>query len=77
VCRLRNRGKSVDVQLIPNKKLGWCYSYADRIGAVKLLLVAPDEWAKNEVRIKQLRVPEGTENKEYNVAFSTLDAQDP
>jgi len=36
------------------KKLKWGYSYADRVGAKRAVLLAPDEWAKGLVRIKNL-----------------------
>jgi len=72
--KLRNLGRSVDVQLIPNKKIPWCYNYADRIGAKRAIFVAPTEWSSNEVRIKMLRLPEDSkpEEKEFNVKFDDL-----
>jgi histidyl-tRNA synthetase len=62
----------VDLQLMPGKKLPWCYSYADRVGAKKLILIAPDEWAKGCIRVKNLRAAEGDSNKEYDLAVSDL-----
>jgi histidyl-tRNA synthetase len=71
-AKLRGLGRSVDVQLIPNKKMQWCYTYADRVGAKRAILIAPTEWSNNEVRIKLLRLPKGEEAKEYNVKFEDL-----
>jgi histidyl-tRNA synthetase len=71
-AKLRGLGRSVDVQLIPNKKMQWCYTYADRVGAKRAVLIAPTEWSNNEVRIKLLRLPKGEEAKEYNVKFEDL-----
>lgn len=62
----------VDLQLMPGKKLPWCYNYADRIGAKKLILIAPDEWAKGCIRVKNLRVAEGDANKEYDLPVAEL-----
>lgn len=53
--RLRKAGKTVDVFLEPGKKVGKAFNYADRVGAVKIAFVAPDEWEKGLVRIKDLR----------------------
>jgi len=73
-AKLREQGRSVDVQLIPGKKVQWCYTYADRIGAKRAIFVAPDEWAKNLVRVKMLRFPEDApaEQKQYDVSFEDL-----
>jgi len=50
----------------------WCYEYADRIGAKFAVFVAPDEWARNEVRIKDLKLPEDDPNKERNIPLDSL-----
>lgn len=71
--KLRELGKTVEVQLIPKKKIAWCYEYADRISADQLCFVAPDEWAKGLVRIKNLRLPEDAPNKQFDIAFDALD----
>ena len=52
---LRSAGFAVDVLLEPAKKLHKAFSYADRVNGRRVLLVAPDEWAKGEVRMKDLR----------------------
>lgn len=71
--KLRALGKKVEVQLIPKKKVAWCYEQADRIGANQLCFVAPDEWAVGKVRIKNLRLPEGAPNKEFDIEVEKLD----
>lgn len=53
--RLRLAGKSVDVYHDPAKKVAKAFNYADRVGANRIAFVAPDEWEKGLVRIKDLR----------------------
>eukprot|EP01126_Amoeba_proteus_P061005 TRINITY_DN8141_c0_g2_i1.p1 TRINITY_DN8141_c0_g2~~TRINITY_DN8141_c0_g2_i1.p1 ORF type:complete len:477 (+),score=109.64 TRINITY_DN8141_c0_g2_i1:83-1432(+) len=71
-AKLRGKGRSVDVVLIPNKKVAWSFNYADRIGANRAIFVAPDEWSRGEVRIKELRKDKDDLQKEYNVLFTEL-----
>lgn len=54
-ARIREAGFQVDLQLELNKKLGWCFSYADRVGAVRIVLIGPEEWCQGEVRVKELK----------------------
>ena len=56
---LRQSGFAVDVLLEPAKKLHKAFSYADRVKGRRVLLVAPDEWSKGLVRMKDLRTAEG------------------
>jgi len=53
--RLRVKGRCVDVQLIPGKKITWCYDYANRVGADRTVLIAPSEWEKGLVRVKDMK----------------------
>jgi len=53
--RLRQAGKTVDVYTEIAKKVGKAFNYADRAGACRVAFVAPDEWNKGLVRIKDLR----------------------
>eukprot|EP01089_Gocevia_fonbrunei_P021214 TRINITY_DN8146_c0_g1_i2.p1 TRINITY_DN8146_c0_g1~~TRINITY_DN8146_c0_g1_i2.p1 ORF type:complete len:331 (-),score=97.52 TRINITY_DN8146_c0_g1_i2:27-1019(-) len=69
--KLRAQGRKVDIILGKGKKLAWAYSYADRIGADRVVLVAPSEWEQRKVRIKDLRKELATE-KEVDVLFSEL-----
>jgi len=70
--KLRAQGRSVDVQLLYGKNVGWCYKYADRIGAKRAVFVAPKEWAEGCVRIKELRLAQDVETKEFDVKFEEL-----
>jgi histidyl-tRNA synthetase len=55
--KLRAAGQSVDV-VMENKKSKWVFKHADRIGAKYCAFVAPDEYAKGEVSVKNLRIGE-------------------
>ncbi|RNF16677.1 putative histidyl-tRNA synthetase [Trypanosoma conorhini] len=52
--RLRDAGRSADI-ILDKKKLVQAFNYADRVGAVRAVLVAPEEWARGEVQVKMLR----------------------
>jgi len=72
--QLRLAGKSVDIFTEPGKKLAKAYNYADRIGARRLALVAPSEWEKGLVRIKDLRMGQDVadDEKQKDIPFSDL-----
>jgi histidyl-tRNA synthetase len=53
--QLRLAGKSVDIFTEPGKKVAKAFNYSDRVGAVRVAFVAPGEWNKGLVRIKDLR----------------------
>jgi len=76
--RLRSAGKSVDVYPEVAKKVKKAFKYADKVGAEKIAFVAPDEWEKGEVRIKDLRCPEDTpkELKQRDVPLESLSEVD-
>lgn len=52
---LRNAGRSVDIFLKRARTMKQAFSYADRVGARRAVLIAPDEWGKGMVRVKYLR----------------------
>eukprot|EP00887_Chlorella_sp_A99_P007347 scaffold2.g7347.t1 len=52
--RLRAAGRSVDLVLEDGKRMKWAFRQAERCGAARLVLVAPDEWARGAVRVKDL-----------------------
>ena len=52
-ARLRRAGRSVDL-ILEDKKVRWAFRRADQVGAARLVLLAPDEWAAGQVRIKTL-----------------------
>jgi len=68
---LRAKGRSTDVILNKKKNLGWAYSYADRLGAKRVVLVAPSEWENKTVKVKNLRKGD-VENKEEIVSVDSL-----
>eukprot|EP00747_Dinoflagellata_sp_TGD_P162937 gnl/TRDRNA2_/TRDRNA2_181111_c0_seq1.p1 gnl/TRDRNA2_/TRDRNA2_181111_c0~~gnl/TRDRNA2_/TRDRNA2_181111_c0_seq1.p1 ORF type:complete len:608 (+),score=168.16 gnl/TRDRNA2_/TRDRNA2_181111_c0_seq1:114-1826(+) len=53
--KLRLAGKTVDMFPDPAKKVAKAFNYADRVGATRIAFVAPDEYEKGLVRIKDLR----------------------
>lgn len=61
--RLREKGKIVDIYLKENthnsmrRYLKVVYSYANRKNISKVILIAPDEWSKNQIVIKDLSDP--------------------
>ncbi len=63
---LRASGRSVDL-ILDGRKLKAVFKQADRTGAARVILLAPDEWAKGEVRVKNLATGE-----ESNVKPSDL-----
>ncbi|GAB4820264.1 hypothetical protein N2152v2_007310 [Parachlorella kessleri] len=51
--RLRQAGRRVDL-VLESKKLKWAFRQAERCSAARLVLVAPEEWEKGLVRVKDL-----------------------
>ncbi|KAI8102906.1 hypothetical protein M9434_005698 [Picochlorum sp. BPE23] len=56
--KLRANNKTVDLVLDSGKKMKWAFKQAERCGASRLVLVAPDEWEKGLVRVKNLETRE-------------------
>jgi histidyl-tRNA synthetase len=52
--QLRARGRSVDL-ILEDRKMKWAFKHANALGASRLVLLAPDEWAVGKVRLKDLR----------------------
>ena len=57
---LRATGVAVDL-VLESKKLKWVLKHANRIGARYLAIVAPDEWARGVIQMKDL--VEGTQEE--------------
>ena len=57
---LRNSGRTVDL-VLEDKKMKWAFKHAERIGAARLVLLAPDEWSRKMVKIKDLGTGEESE----------------
>lgn len=65
--RLRSAGRSVDLVLEDGKRMKWAFRHADLVGAARLVLLAPDEWAKGVVKVRDL-----SSGEEVEVAPDTL-----
>jgi histidyl-tRNA synthetase len=70
--KLRKIGRSVDM-ILPMKegnnrriKLDSAYSYADRLGVTRVILIAPEEWKNKQVRVKYLKESKGKNEKSEN-----------
>lgn len=53
--QLRQKGMIVNIYMQNDKKMKTAFGYADRTGADKVIFVAPDEFSRNAVAIKDLR----------------------
>ncbi|KAL9653305.1 hypothetical protein ABK040_011012 [Willaertia magna] len=68
---LREKGRICDVYMKNPKKIGAAYEYADKIGAERAILIAPDEWKEKKVKIKNLRETDESK-KEVTISFEEL-----
>jgi len=57
---LRLGGRSVDL-VLEDKKMKWVFKHSERIGAERLVMIMPEEWARGAVKIKNLRSGEESE----------------
>jgi histidyl-tRNA synthetase len=59
---------------MPNRKPVWVFGYADRVGAKKVIFVAPDEVKEGMVRVKDLRAEKSDKenDKGFNVKLTDL-----
>ncbi len=57
---LRDSNRTVDL-VLEDKKMKWAFKHAERIGAKRLVLVAPDEWSRKKVKVKDLETGEESE----------------
>jgi histidyl-tRNA synthetase len=64
---LRAYGHTVDVCLKHYKKLGMAYTYATKINATRVILIAPTEIAQNKVKVKYLK-----ESKEFMMSIDEI-----
>ena len=51
--RLRKAGRSVDL-VLEERRMKWAFRHADSCGASRLVLVAPDEWERGLVKVRDL-----------------------
>eukprot|EP01064_Diplonema_japonicum_P026633 TRINITY_DN38134_c0_g1_i1.p1 TRINITY_DN38134_c0_g1~~TRINITY_DN38134_c0_g1_i1.p1 ORF type:complete len:542 (+),score=96.56 TRINITY_DN38134_c0_g1_i1:54-1628(+) len=66
--KLRSMNRSVDIIIEKKRSPKQAFSYADRRGARRAILVAPDEWKREMVRVKDLADPEDTRGVEVPLA---------
>ena len=59
--RLRAAGRSVDLVLEDDRRMKWAFRHADGGGAERLVLLAPDEWARGVVKVRDLATGQETE----------------
>ena len=57
---LRKNGRSVDL-IMESKKVKKALKYANKIGASRLIMITPDEWEKESIRIKDMASGEESE----------------
>ncbi len=57
---LRSKGRNADL-VLEDKRMKWVFRHAERIGAERLVMVLPDEWAKGIVKVKVLETGEESE----------------
>ncbi len=70
--QLRLSGASVDVMLEECKRPAKIFTQADKVGADKVAFVAPDEFAKGMVRIKDLRSGDKDNRVQKDIPISDL-----
>ena len=59
-ARLRRAGRSVDL-VLDDRRMKWAFRHADNCGASRLVLVAPDEWERGLVKVRDLETGEERE----------------
>ena len=57
---LRDSDRTVDL-VLEDKKMKWAFKHAERIGAKRLVLIAPDEWSRKKIKVKDLETGEESE----------------
>ena len=73
---MREGGANVDLLLEPKKKVANTFDYANRVGARFIAFVAPSEWERGEVRIKDLRLGEDVPDEEKQLDVKVEDLGD-
>ena len=58
--RLRKAGRSVDL-VLEERRMKWAFRHAGNSGASRLVLVAPDEWERGLVKVRDLETGEERE----------------
>lgn len=73
LAQLRAAGRKADI-ILEKKKVAQAFNYADRVGAQRAILVAPDEWSKGTVQVKNLRREGNDDTRGDAVPLSQLTA---
>ena len=60
VASLRLSDRTVDL-VLEDKKIKWAFKHAERTGAKRLVLLAPDEWSRKMIKVKDLETGEEKE----------------
>lgn len=72
--RLRKEvGRRADL-IFDKKKVSQAFDYANRAGADRVILVAPDEWCRKEVQVKMMRETEGQKRDTEGMGGGAADA---
>jgi len=69
--KLREKGRVVDM-VLERKAFRWIYSYIDRVGAKRAILIAPTEWNNGKVRVKDMTLGADATDKEKDVTVDEL-----
>ena len=51
---LRDSDRLVDL-VLEDKKMKWAFKHAERVGATRLILVGPEEWSRQKIKVKDLQ----------------------
>lgn len=51
---LRDSDRLVDL-VLENKKIKWAFKHAERVGANRIIIVAPEEWTRQKIKVKDLQ----------------------
>ena len=51
---LRDSDRLVDL-VLEDKKMKWAFKHAERVGANRIILVAPEEWKRQKIKVKDLQ----------------------
>eukprot|EP01102_Stenamoeba_stenopodia_P022566 TRINITY_DN9467_c0_g1_i1.p1 TRINITY_DN9467_c0_g1~~TRINITY_DN9467_c0_g1_i1.p1 ORF type:complete len:541 (-),score=191.10 TRINITY_DN9467_c0_g1_i1:149-1771(-) len=71
--KLRQKGRVVDM-VLERKAFRHIYSYIDRVGAKRAILIAPEEWKNGKVRVKDMTLGAEVSNdaKQVDVTIDEL-----
>ncbi|MCY3738158.1 MAG: histidine--tRNA ligase [Gemmatimonadaceae bacterium] len=61
-ARLRRSGRSVDL-ILEERRMKWAFRHADAAGAARLVLLAPEEWERGVLKVRDLSTGEEVERR--------------